>query len=82
MANPRSLCDLPVSGVAVVQPWLAASPMGRRLLDIGFTGGAVVRCLFAAPPGEPRAYRIRGAVIALRKEDAAFIPVEECQLWD
>lgn len=46
-----------------------------RLLDLGFTRGARVRCLFAAPSGEPRAYRIRGAVIALRREDAALVRV-------
>ena len=34
-----------------------------------------MRCLFAAPSGEPRAYRIRGAVIALRREDAALVRV-------
>ena len=44
-----------------------------RLLDLGFTRGARVRCLFAAPGGDPRAYRIRGAVIALRSEDAGLV---------
>ena len=44
-----------------------------RLMDLGFTRGARVRCLFAAPGGDPRAYRIRGAVIALRSEDAGLV---------
>ena len=44
-----------------------------RLMDLGLTRGARVRCLFAAPSGEPRAYLIRGAVIALRREDAALV---------
>lgn len=43
----------------------------RRLLDLGFTPGAVVTCLFSAPSGDPRAYMVRGSVIALRREDAA-----------
>ena len=46
-----------------------------RLLDLGFTRGARVRCLFAAPSGEPRAYRVRGAAIALRREDAGLVCV-------
>ena len=46
-----------------------------RLMDLGLTRGARVRCLFAAPSGEPRAYLIRGAVIALRREDAALVRV-------
>ena len=42
-------------------------------MDLGLTHGARVRCLFAAPGGDPRAYRIRGAVIALRSEDAGLV---------
>lgn len=47
--------------------------IARRLMDIGLTGGARVKYLFCAPSGEPRAYMIRGAVIALRLEDAALV---------
>jgi len=42
----------------------------RRLLDIGLTQGAKITCLFESPPKDPRAYLIRGAVIALRAEEA------------
>ena len=48
----------------------AKETMYRRLLDIGFTEGAAVTCLYPSPFGDPRAYLIRGTVIALRKEDA------------
>lgn len=41
-----------------------------RLLDLGFTPGAPVTFLFSAPSGDPRAYMIRGTVIALRCGDA------------
>lgn len=47
----------------------------RRLLDLGLVPGtrvAVVRC---SPSGEPTAYAIRGAVVALRREDAAQVLV-------
>lgn len=50
----------------------------RRLLDLGFTPGArvtpVLRSSFGR--GDPTAYRIRGTVIALRKEQAAQVIVE------
>ena len=42
-------------------------------MDLGFTPGAGVRCLFAAPSGDPRAYMVRGSVIALRRADAALV---------
>lgn len=51
--------------------------MRRRLLDLGFTQGARTVCLFASACGDPRAYEVRGAVIALRAKDARAILVEE-----
>lgn len=47
----------------------------QRLLDLGLVEGARVKRLFAAPSGNPAAYLIRGAVIALRTSDAAGITV-------
>ncbi len=50
----------------------------RRLLDLGFTPGAEVVPVMesAFGRGDPRAYRIRGTTIALRREQAAAIWVE------
>lgn len=45
----------------------------RRFQELGFTPGASVTCLMRAPSGDPAAYRIRSAVIALRREDAKKI---------
>ena len=62
----------------------ATGALRRRLLDIGLTQNASVRCLFSAPSGDPSAYLIRDAVIALRREDAATVllsPCEEGSSW-
>lgn len=48
-------------------------PLYERLRDIGLTAGTTVTCLHISPAGDPAAYRIRGAVIALRKEDAKTV---------
>jgi DtxR family Mn-dependent transcriptional regulator len=45
----------------------------RRLLDLGIVPGTVVRAELASASGDPVAYRIRGAVIALRKRQAREI---------
>ena len=45
----------------------------RRMQDIGLIDGTRVECLGKAISGDPAAYLIRGAVIALRSEDAAKI---------
>lgn len=47
----------------------------KRLSDLGITKGAVLQCLFAAPFGDPIAYRVSDAVLALRKKDTAKIEV-------
>lgn len=48
----------------------------RRLLDMGLIEGTEVECVGKSPAGDPRAYLIRGAVIALRAEDCSRIAVE------
>ena len=76
------LSDLPAGRSADVAQMDAPGPMGRRLLDMGFTEGTRVQCLYAAPSGEPRAYLVRGAVIALRREDAARVRLLEDSIWE
>jgi len=77
-----TLSDLPAGRVAAVARMDAPGPMEQRLLDIGFTEGTQVQCLYAAPSGEPRAYLVRGAVIALRREDAARVHIMEEGIWE
>lgn len=48
----------------------------RRLLDLGVINETVIESLHKSPSGDPIAYLIRGAVIALRSEVASMILVE------
>ena len=68
-----TLDDLKVGQSARVAGLTAGPALRRRLLDLGFAAGETIRCLFAAPSGEPRAYLASGAVIALRKESARAV---------
>lgn len=45
----------------------------RRLLDLGFTPNAEVTPELATPLGDPRAYRVRGTLVALRREQARYV---------
>lgn len=45
----------------------------RRMLDLGLAGSAEVAVLQKSPFGDPTAYLIRGAVIALRSQEASQI---------
>lgn len=47
----------------------------RRLLDLGFVLGTWVRPLRRSPLGDPTAYEVMGAVVALRRSEAARIRV-------
>ena len=48
----------------------------RRLLDLGLVPGTRIERDFDSMLGSPTAYRVRGATIALRKEQADRIFVE------
>ena len=48
----------------------------RRLLDLGVVRGTPITPELASAAGDPIAYRIRGALIALRRTQAAWIQIE------
>jgi len=47
----------------------------RRLMDLGILPGTVIEIEMGSPSGNPTAYRIRGAVIALRQSQAEDIRI-------
>jgi DtxR family Mn-dependent transcriptional regulator len=51
----------------------------RRLLDLGLLPGTVVTAELASPQGDPKAYRIRDALIALRAEQTERISVRRLE---
>ena len=51
------------------------SPIAQRLCELGLTVGTVVECVLRSPLSDPAAYRIRGAVIAVRGKDCRDLSV-------
>lgn len=76
MSELISLCGLGVGASARVAEVAGERAMRRRLMDMGLIPGTRVTCVAASPAGDPSAYLIRGAVVALRGRDAAGIRVE------
>lgn len=76
------LCDISPGDTAVISNMLAQGSIRRRLRDMGLVEGAEVECLMKSPLGDPVAYLIKGAVIALRREDAAAVTVEDAGAWE
>lgn len=83
MAPERTLNNIKTGESAVVKQLMMHGTMRRRLLDIGLTEGARVECIGRSPAGDPAAYLIRGAVIAIRDADTRDIIIqEENAAWD
>jgi ferrous iron transport protein A len=67
---------LPLRSIAHVKRLEAEGTIRRRMLDLGLIINTPVEAIHKSPSGDPTAYQIRGAVIALRFEEASQIFVE------
>jgi DtxR family Mn-dependent transcriptional regulator len=79
-----ALADLPYGEPATVVA-LDAGCQGfsrRRLMDLGFTPGAYLEPALETFVRDPRAYRIRGTLVALRQEQARQVLVRPVQSAD
>ncbi len=73
MSREIRLSDLKKGQAATVVRLSARDSMRRRLQDMGLIEGTTVECVGVSPLGDPAAYLVRGAVIALRSKDAACV---------
>ena len=76
MTEFSTLSDLRPGQFALVQSLHSTGGMRRRLQDIGLIENTLVECLGISPLGDPAAFCIRGAVIALRREDSRDVSVK------
>lgn len=75
MAKTTSLSQMKIGECAVVERLLIHGSMRRRLLDLGLCENARVKCVGKSPLGDPSAYLICGAVIAIRAADGRGVIV-------
>lgn len=67
------LDKLPMGKTGIVAALLPEAAARRRLMDLGIVDGTEIRPLYKSASGDPAAYLIRGAVIALRADTAGKI---------
>jgi DtxR family Mn-dependent transcriptional regulator len=77
----------PYDSLASLQPGERARVVGlsracrgqqrRRLMDLGILPGATIAAEFRSASGDPTAYIIRGATIALRRKQASMIHIDQ-----
>ncbi len=71
------LSDLKPGMTGVVLSLPNSGSMRQRLTDLGLVRGSRVTCLGSSLWGDPAAYEICGAVIALRRADCEQILLRE-----
>ncbi|HZK02375.1 MAG TPA: FeoA family protein [Anaerovoracaceae bacterium] len=72
----NSLC---LGQKGVVVDIFAPEAEKRRFWDLGLIRGITIESLHKSPSGDPIAYSIMGAVIALRNNDAEKVSVIKCE---
>ena len=69
----QTLYDLKENESLIVQKIDLDFKMKQRFLDMGMIQGSKVTCVFVSPFNDPKAYLIKGTVLAIRKEEALKI---------
>lgn len=76
MAVYQKLSQLAPGNTGRVLRLEASGATRRHLQDLGLVPGTLVKSIRRSPAGDPIAYNIRGAVIALREEESKLIYVQ------
>jgi Fe2+ transport system protein FeoA len=71
-----TLRDLDIGQSATVTSLTSTGMNRRRMMDLGILPGTRIEVEMHSPLGDPTAYRVRGAVVALRDEQARQIRIE------
>lgn len=69
------LANLAVGQQARVVCVLGADEISLRLLEMGLTPGATVKCLGRAPLGDPLEFEVRGYRLSVRKTEAERVEI-------
>ena len=69
------LANLAVGQQARVVRVEGADEISLRLLEMGLTPGATVKCLGRAPLGDPLEFEVRGYRLSVRKSEAERVEI-------
>lgn len=77
MNNVNSLDEIQPGEQAELTAVAVKPAIRRRLIDIGLVEGTKIECVGKSPFGDPKAFLVRGAVIAIRSEDCRNILIKK-----
>lgn len=72
----ENLNQLPLNKSGKINKIECDGGIKRRLLDMGLVKGTEIMPILISPSGDPRAFLVRGTIIAIREEDAKNIKIE------
>ena len=68
-----NLSNLPLNENGMIDNIKCDGNIKRRLLDLGLVKGTNIVPILVSPSNDPRAFEVRGSIIAIRREDAEKI---------
>ncbi len=71
-----NLNQLPLNNIGTIKDINCDGNIKRRLLDMGLVKGTYIVPVLISPSKDPRAFQVRGSIIAIRKEDAQNIEID------
>ena len=69
----ENLNQLPLNKSGKINKIECGEGIKRRLLDMGLVKETEITPILISPSGDPRAFLVRGTIIAIREEDAKNI---------
>jgi Fe2+ transport system protein FeoA len=73
----KTLADLRPSETGYIHAVIGSDTLSQRLAEMGFTPGQSIQVIRFAPLGDPIQIRIRGFDVALRKNEARRVTLEQ-----
>ncbi len=70
-----NLSELKLNTKATILDINCKENIKRRLLDLGMVKGTKIKPVFISPSGDPKAFEVRGTLIAIREEDTEKIEI-------
>lgn len=71
-----TLNNLKINKIAEIENINCENNIKRRMMDLGIVKGTKIKAILKSPSGNPKAYEVRGSVIAIRNEDAKQIVIK------
>lgn len=75
MLDVIDLNKLSLNEIGIIKQVECEGNIKRRLLDMGLVKGTKIVPVLVSPSKDPRAFEVRGSVIAIRSEDAGNIKI-------